>query len=321
MIDVLAFGEILWDVIDGVPHIGGAPFNLAAHAAKCGLRAAIVSAVGRDDLGRRAVSEARRLGVATDFIAEHPMLPTGTVNVTLDAHGIPSYEIVRPVAWDEIGFSTSADINPRAFCFGTLAQRSPVSAATLSRLIASLPDSTLVFFDVNLRQDYWSRDLVERGLARTDILKVNDDEMRVLGLSPDALFARFPRLATVVETRGAQGCAVWWRTPGGASSPSEPQRTLGGASSPSEPRRTPGGASSPSEPQRRKPVRPACSPHLDCPALPDGPVVDTVGAGDAFSAAFLAAILRGESLEAAAEAGNRRAGQVAARTGAIPEGL
>ena len=295
MIDVLAFGEILWDVIDGVPHIGGAPFNLAAHAAKCGLRAAIVSAVGRDDLGRRAVSAARRLGVETGFIAEHPMLPTGTVNVTLDARGIPSYEIVKPVAWDEIGFSTSADINPRAFSFGTLSQRSPVSAATLSRLIAALPDSTLVFFDVNLRQDYWSRDLVERGLARTDILKVNDDEMRVLGLSPDALFARFPRLATVVETRGAQGCAVWWRNPVGASSPSEPQR--------------------------RKPALTERSPHLDSPARPDGPVVDTVGAGDAFSAAFLAAVLRGESLEAAAEAGNRRAGQVAARTGAIPEGL
>ena len=116
MIDVLAFGEVLWDVIDGVPHIGGAPFNLAAHAAKCGLSASIVSAVGRDDLGRRALEEARRLGVATDFIEEHPTRPTGTVNVTLGAHGIPSYEIVKPVAWDEIGFSTSADINPRAFC-------------------------------------------------------------------------------------------------------------------------------------------------------------------------------------------------------------
>ena len=131
MIDVLAFGEVLWDVIDGVPHIGGAPFNLAAHASKCGLGAAIVSAVGRDELGRRAVAEAGRLGVATDFIEEHPTLPTGTVNVTLGAHGIPSYEIVRPVAWDEIGFSTSAAVKPRAFCFGTLAQRSPVSAATL----------------------------------------------------------------------------------------------------------------------------------------------------------------------------------------------
>ena len=275
MIDVLAFGEVLWDVIDGVPHIGGAPFNLAAHAAKCGLSASIVSAVGRDDLGRRALEEVRRLGVATDFIEEHPTLPTGTVNVTLGAHGIPSYEIVKPVAWDEIGFPTSADINPRAFCFGTLAQRSAVSAATLSRLTAALPDSTLVFFDVNLRQDYWSRDLVERGLKRTDILKVNDDEMRALGFAPDSLFARFPRLSAVIETRGPEGCVVF---------------TRGGA--------------------------PFASP-----ALSDGPVIDTVGAGDSFSAAFLAAILRGEAIEEAAVAGNRLAGKVASRAGAIPEGI
>ena len=300
MIDVLAFGEVLWDVIDGVPHLGGAPFNLAAHAAKCGLRAAIVSAVGRDDLGRRAVAEARRLGVATDFIVEHPTLPTGTVNVTLDARGVPSYEIVKPVAWDEIKChkrslgtnDKNANGDSRAFCFGTLAQRSPVSAATLARLLAALPDTTLVFFDVNLRQDFWSRELVERGLARTDILKVNDEEMRALDFAPDALFARFPRLSTIVETRGAQGCAVWWRGDGGASPPGEPRRLGGDA-----------------------------SPHLASPSLPDGPVVDTVGAGDAFSAAFLAAVLRGESLQAAAEAGNRLAGRVAARPGAIPRDL
>ncbi len=280
MLDVLAFGEVLWDVIDGVPHLGGAPFNLAAHAAKCGLRAAIVSAVGRDDLGRRAVAEARRLGVLTDFIAEHPTLPTGTVNVTLDTRGVPSYEIVKPVAWDEI--DCGGDAQPRvasvclrAFCFGTLAQRSPVSAATLAQLLAALPDSTLVFFDVNLRQHFWSRELVERGLARTDILKVNDEEMRALGFAPDALFARFPRLSTIVETRGAAGCVV----------------------------------------------TPRAGAPLASPALPDGPVVDTVGAGDAFSAAFLAAVLRGESLQSAAEAGNRLAGRVAARPGAIPRDL
>lgn len=279
MIDVLAFGEILWDVIDGVPHLGGAPFNLAAHAARCGLRAALVSAVGRDDLGRRAVAEARRLGVSTDCVREHPSLPTGTVNVALDARGIPSYEIVKPVAWDEIddggGEMRAPSPPPRAFCFGTLAQRSPVSSATLGRLVAALRDSTLVFFDANLRQDFWSRDLVERSLARADILKVNDGEMRTLGFAPDALFGRFPRLSVVVETRGPAGCVVSRR----------------------------GGA-------------PFASPAVD-----RGPVVDTVGAGDSFSAAFLAAVLRGETLEAAAAAGNLRAGEVAARAGAIPEDL
>ena len=279
--DVVAFGEILWDVIDGVPHIGGAPFNFAAHAARCGLKSSIVSAVGNDDLGHRALVEAERLGVDVSMVGVHPNLPTGTVNVTL-ADGMPSYEIVRPVAWDEItGRLTSvptADaqerVPPRAFYFGTLAQRSSVSASTLGSLLDTYA-SSLVFFDVNLRQDYWSVELVEKGLAFTDILKVNDDEMRTLGFVPESLFAHFPRLKTVVETRGAAGCRVTSRD----------------------------------------------GEAFDSPAISDGPVVDTIGAGDSFSAAFLAAVLRGESLASAAESGNRLAGKVAARAGAIPEDL
>ena len=270
--DIVAFGEILWDVIDGVPHLGGAPFNFAAHAARCGLKSAIVSAVGDDELGRRALEAASGFGVDTSGVSVHPNLQTGTVNVTL-ADGIPSYEIVRPVAWDEItgGALSSATA---AFYFGTLAQRSPVSAATLERMLGAY-GSALVFFDVNLRQDFWSVEVVEKGLAHTDILKVNDEEMRRLGFAPERLFARFPRLKTVVETRGAAGCRVTSRD----------------------------------------------GKAFESPAIADGPVVDTIGAGDSFSAAFLAAVLRGESLAAAAEAGNRLAGRVAARAGALRDDL
>ena len=107
--DIVAFGEILWDVIDGVPHLGGAPFNFAAHAARCGLKSAIVSAVGDDELGQRALAAASGFGVDTSGVSVHPNLPTGTVNVTL-ADGIPSYEIVRPVAWDEIKFQVVINI-------------------------------------------------------------------------------------------------------------------------------------------------------------------------------------------------------------------
>ena len=273
MTDVMAFGEILWDIIDGVPHIGGAPFNFAAHVAKCGLKSSIVSSVGNDDLGRRAKDQVAALGVDGSFVSVHPSLPTGTVNVTL-TNGIPSYEIVKPVAWDEIRADVVLLPPPRAFYFGSLAQRSSVSSETLARLLEAF-SSSLVFFDVNLRQRFWSKELIEDCLAQTDILKVNDEEMLTLGFAAERLFATCPRLKTVIETRGADGCAVWSR--GGES--------------------------------------------FTSPALPDGPVVDTVGAGDSFSAAFLAAVLNGKDLRTAAADGNRRAGRVAARAGAIPEDL
>jgi len=274
MRDVIAFGEVLWDIIDGVPHIGGAPFNFAAHVVKCGLSAAIVSSVGKDELGDRARQAVRTLGVDDAMLGTHPSLPTGTVNVTL-ADGIPSYEIVKPVAWDEISAGCDETPSaPRAFYFGSLAQRSPVSAQTLGKLLEAFQRS-LVFFDVNLRQDYWSKALVCDCLKSVDVLKVNDEEMKTLGFDPVALFAENPRLNTVIETRGAEGCAVWSRD----------------------------GA------------------FFTSPALPDGPVVDTVGAGDSFSAAFLASVLDGKSLVEAARAGNARAGRVAARAGAIPSDL
>ena len=165
-------------------------------------------------------------------------------------------------------------MTPRAFYFGTLSQRGPLSAATLSELLRKF-ESSIVFFDVNLRQDFWDAEIVGKGLANADILKVNDEEMNRLGFVPDDLLARFPRLKIIVETRGALGCRI----------------------------------------VSRKGER------FDSPAFTDEPVVDTVGAGDSFSAAFLASLLRGESLESAAEAGNRLAGRVAARAGAIPENL
>lgn len=272
--EVLAFGELLWDIIDGEPHIGGAPFNFAAHAARCGLRTALVSAVGDDALGKRALDAAARLGVDSSLVATHRTLPTGTVNVTVK-DGMPSYDIVRPAAWDEIPLPPAAGgVKAAVLYFGTLAQRSAPSAATLEALLDTAAGDA-VFFDVNLRQDFWSRETVERGIAKADFLKVNDDERAILGLDADDLFARHPRLRAVIETRGAQGCVVSARG-----------------------------------------EKPFASP-----AAPSGPVVDTVGAGDAFAAAFIAEVLKGGSLQSAAEAGNRRAGMVAARPGAVPEDM
>ena len=270
--DVVSFGEIPWDVIEGVPHLGGAPFNFAAHCALLGLKTAMVSSVGDDALGRRACEMAQGYGVDVSGVSVHPKLPTGTVMVTLD-NGIPSYDIRTDVAWDEI--NVSDDLLswpcPRVVYFGTLVQRAPVSATALARMLDTWRGAE-VFFDVNLRQNYWTRTLVMEGLGRATILKLNDEERGTLGIDPAAAFAENRRLKIVVVTKGADGCAVF--LPGGTSFVSS--------------------------------------------AEPCGPVVDTVGAGVAFSAAFLAAYLQGATPQEAARAGNVRGGYVASRAGAIP---
>jgi fructokinase len=285
MLDLVTFGEILWDVIDGEAHIGGAPFNLAAHAVRCGLKAAAVSCVGADELGRRALSDMARLGVDARWTTVDARHPTGTVTVTL-AGGQPSYVIHENVAWDHIRVTDEhaqalAAERPRAFCFGTLAQRCDVSRRSLGLLLESLLFAE-VFYDVNLRQHYWSGETVGDGLARATLVKVNDDEARVLGgllfggaCGPEdfgrAVLARHPAKAVIV-TLGAAGCLVCERG--------------------------------------RETVR--------CPGV-EVSVADAVGAGDAFSAAFLAAWLGGATAAEAGAAGNARGAWVASRRGAIPE--
>ena len=286
MLDLVAFGEILWDVIDGETHIGGAPFNLAAHAVRCGLRAAVVSRVGDDNLGRAALAEMDRLDVGRRWTAVDLLHPTGTVSVKLDG-GQPTYTIHEGAAWDfiqtsEEALQTLAAERPRAFCFGTLAQRSDVSRNTLFRLLDRFA-FTEVFYDVNLRQKFWSGAVVAAGLERATLVKVNDDEARVLGgllfsgaCTPEAfaraVVDRYPVRAAIV-TLGADGCLVC---------------------------------------ERDKVTAKRCSGIRV-------KVVDTVGAGDAFSAAFLSAWLNGAGAAEAALAGNRRGAWVASRRGAVPE--
>lgn len=269
--DIIAFGEVLWDIIEGIPNLGGAPLNFAAHARRCGMNAAIVSAIGRDELGVRTRDRIREERVADECLFESD-LPTGTVKVTL-RNGLPSYDICAPVAWDRIEFPAGRipPPVPRAFYYGTLAARDAVSRATLHTLLGAYQES-LTFYDVNLRQDYWSGTEV-RDLARAaTVLKLNDEEIEKLGFTVDGLFRDFPRLKMVIVTKGPEGCEVSVRNEGTFQSP----------------------------------------------AYDAGPVVDTVGAGDAFSAAFVSALLSGRSPREAAEAGNRRGGWVAARAGAIP---
>lgn len=208
---VVSFGEILFDVIGGVPYLGGAPLNLAAHLRKQGAETTLISAVGNDPLGRDALGQIGKLGLDTGTIAVLDGFPTGTVTVLLDERKVAAYDFAMDTAYDHIpvpGFDTEVDL----FCFGTLAQRSPESRGTLARLREML--DCLFFYDVNLRQDFYSKAILEESLYSADIVKLNEDEFPVLaemfGLpdDPEELRRRFG-LQMVLLTLGPEGCDLY----------------------------------------------------------------------------------------------------------------
>jgi fructokinase len=281
---LLAFGEILWDVVEGREHIGGAPFNVAAHAAQCGLRVSLFSRVGSDDRGKRAGKEIGEFGVEGCWVQTDPIRPTGWVDVILDAGGQPFYTIGEDVAWDAIEAPEGTEeqaiamSNFQAIYFGTLAQRSARSREALRRLRALLP-RVLVFYDVNLRGPHTNLELVRNSLPGVSVLKVNEAEAETMSreifgkpFEPLEFFRVLSsayNILLVVVTRAEKGCILLERS----------------------------GA-------------------IEIPATPVE-VVSAVGAGDAFSAAFLAALLSGETPSAAA----RKAGILGAKVAGSPEAV
>lgn len=219
---VLGLGEILWDVFPDGPRFGGAPANFACNfAGLAGLsaRVAMVSAVGDDPLGHKALEALTERHVSTDGIATSQQ-PTGTVLVTLDAAGHAGYEFAEHTAWDNLVWHDSLDAlahNASAVCFGTLGQRSAVSRETIRRFVRETPERCLRVLDINLRPPYWSGDVVLASLQMANVLKLNEDELSVvaellsltgseielLGL----LVERF-RLKAAVMTRGAHGAVL-----------------------------------------------------------------------------------------------------------------
>lgn len=274
---------MLWDVFPDGEHFGGAPANVAMHAAALGAEAALVSAVGHDARGD-AVLE--RLGVANVDrsamirLSDHP---TGIVYVNIGDSGAPSYEIVLECAWDYVPWSAAAlRVTQRAdaICFGTLGQRSPVSRATIRRAVTATRNTTWRLFDVNLRAPYYDAGLLVESLELANALKLNEEELPVVaglcglaGGSPveqlRALCQRFwLRLAAL--TQGPKGSMLVtagdvWHAP-----------------------------------------------------APKTSVVDTVGAGDAFTATLLVGILAGESLAAVNRRANVVAAYVCSQPGATP---
>lgn len=200
---IISVGEILWDIFDTRQSLGGAPLNFAVSAHRLGHQVILVSAVGNDDHGRRALAAIQRLGLSTDFIRRVPKHPTGTVTVSFDATGEPEYTIHRPAAFDFLEFDKRlAQFQPDWISFGTLLQMDP-GARDVTRRILNATRPARRLYDLNLRKDSFTPALVEELLGEADAVKVNHHELEALGR----------RLADLkhpyrCETRGKKGCVV-----------------------------------------------------------------------------------------------------------------
>lgn len=231
---VVSLGELLWDLLPAGPQLGGAPANVACHAAALGARAAVVSCVGDDPLGREAVSILQSRGLDTEAIEVLPGVPTGTVHVEVDASGHPRFDIVRDVAWDRLtaGEAGSAArvraATADAVCFGTLAQRTPGARAAVHALLEEVRADALRVFDINLRPPFHAPDVIEESLRGANVLKLNEDELPVLSAQLGwagsvegqvrAVAGRFG-LRAVALTLGARGAGLlmedtWTTEPG-----------------------------------------------------------------------------------------------------------
>ncbi len=280
---VVGIGEVLWDLLPEGRRIGGAPANFAFHASMQGAEAYAVSAIGDDLDGRDIIAELRNKGQSTEYIATLPQRKTGTVTVEL-ANGTPSYTIHAPVAWDFIPFSAHLErlaSEADAVCFGTLAQRGDVSATTIRCFLSRTRPECLKIFDVNLRQKFYSAELIDSSLRQCNLLKISDEELPVvaelLGFDGSdesvisALMCRYG-LKYAVLTLGGEGSVFCDGQAFAAFS--------------------------------------ACN---------FGPKVDTVGCGDSFTAVLTVGLLFGLQPGKAMRHASRIAGLVCASHGAMPE--
>ena len=215
---ILALGEILFDELPGGRRPGGAPFNFAQHLHRLGHDVRFVSSVGRDSDGDELLALISDARLDADFIQRHPEAATGRVAVTVDASGIPTYDIVKNAAYDFIDFDSLPPMEPEMVYFGSLIQRTPEGRDRLQAYLSTLPDSVMRLYDVNFRDGCVSKEILVPSLEQTDILKLNDEELPMIGklIGSDQtgdplvefLIERFS-IRTVALTCGPKGCALY----------------------------------------------------------------------------------------------------------------
>lgn len=281
---VVGMGEALWDMLPEGRKIGGAPANFAYHVSQFGLDSRVVSAVGDDELGNEILANFAEKKLECQI--EKVPYPTGTVQVELDEKGVPCYDIKEGVAWDNIPFTVSLlELAKKtdAVCFGSLAQRNSVSRETINRFIDEMPqeEHVLKIFDINLRQHFYSKELIEESIKKCNILKINDEELvivsQMFGFADidfkeqcKLLLTKY-NLKMLILTCGVDGSYVF--APGEMS-------------------------------------------FLETPKVK---VADTVGAGDSFTGAFVAAILKGLEMKEAHRLAVNVSAFVCTQNGAMPE--
>ncbi|WP_281616371.1 carbohydrate kinase [Flammeovirga sp. SubArs3] len=180
-LNIFGIGEALYDIFPEGKQLGGAPINFAYHAKQLEANGQIITSIGDDQIGKDLVNEINNLGIR-NFIS-YSEFPTGTVAVTVDDKGVPSYEICEPVAWDEIKINKETEealVNADALCFGTLAQRNDVSRKAIEQVLNTVPKECIKVFDINLRQHYYNKDCIESSLNQCNVLKINEEEVLVV---------------------------------------------------------------------------------------------------------------------------------------------
>lgn len=282
MFKVLGVGEVLWDLFPEGMQFGGAPANFAFHAQALGAEGYMISAVGNDELGDGILDHLNSIGLDTDYIHVDNRYPTGTVEVKLDSNGKPDYIIHQNVAWDFIPVTERTLILARsadAVCFGSLAQRSEISRNSVRKILSTLKKDCLKVFDINLRQSFYSETIVRESLELCNCLKLNDDELPVVMDLCGISGNEVKAVKTLIREYELEIVAL---TKGHKGSLLVTENSTS---------------------------------FLEAPVVK---IADTVGAGDAFTAALVMGLLHNDPIETIHRTANQLAAYVCTQNGATP---